>query len=62
MSDFYLTITAIVTVATITTYFILSKMGKGDAQHAGLADDFEDKNLTVTLLNASDFIRESDFK
>ena len=62
MSDFSLIITAFVTVATITTYFILSKMSKGDAQHAGLADYFEDKKLTVTLLNASDFIKESDFK
>ena len=62
MSDFSLTITAVVTVVTITTYFLLSKMGKGDVENAGLADDYEDKNLTVMLLNASDFMKESDFK
>ena len=54
-----MTLIIIVFVAAFSAYVKLSKKTNHDVE---MSDDYEDEDLTVTLLNMSNIVNEADFK
>ena len=61
MSDTYL-ILASFAVISIVVFSVKILMAKNNNSVVELTDNFEDEDLTITLLNASNYVQESDFK
>ena len=61
MSDTYL-ILASFAVISIVAFSVKILMAKNNNSVVELTDNFEDEDLTITLLNASNYVEESDFK
>ena len=61
MTDTYL-ILASFAVISIVAFGVKILMAKNNNSVVELTDNFEDEDLTITLLNASNYVQESDFK
>ena len=62
MSENYLVLASLIGVISIVAFSLFIKFGKRDSGAVDTADEYEDEDLTITLLNINNMVSESDFK